>query len=95
MQVGPLVEEFEVVGGGEVPLHHVDEAIVVLDAASRVLHQQCTRLPQHAAHLAAQGGDSWVLLPGVGQVRRQIHNCEFHSFLPSFFLQYHSKRKTE
>lgn len=73
MQVGSLVEEFEVVRLGEVAFHHVNEAIVVLDGAARILHEQRAGLPESAADL---GAEVWV--PLAGETGREIYDGEIH-----------------
>lgn len=73
MQVGSLVAEFEIVGLGEVALHHVNEAIVVLDSAARVLDEQCAGFSESAADL---GAEMWV--PHAGERGGEIDDGEIH-----------------
>lgn len=73
MQVGSLMAVFEVAGFWEVTLHHVDEAIVVLDGAARVLDEERAGFPEAAADL---GAEKWVPLAGEGG--RKIYNGEIH-----------------
>lgn len=85
MQVGPLVALLEVVRALEVPLHHVDEPIVVFHGAPRILHQQRSGLPQAPADSAAQGAQLGTELgarvAGDGEVRREIYDGEVHYLL--------------
>ncbi|KAK9906269.1 hypothetical protein M0R45_002664 [Rubus argutus] len=54
MQLGPLLESLELGWAVEVPLHHIEEAIVVLSRTSRVLHQESSGFSQTPTHIAAQ-----------------------------------------
>ena len=76
MQVGPLLEELEVGGALEVALHHVEEAIVVVGGAARVLHKQSPSLPQRSAHRPAQLADHPLIVRR--QVLGQIHHWKIH-----------------
>jgi len=67
------MEEFEVLGLGEVVFHHINEAIVVLNGAARVLHEQRAGLPERAADL---GTEVWV--PVAGETGREIYDREIH-----------------
>lgn len=54
MQVTPLLKTLEFLGPFEVPLHHIDEPIIIFGRASRILHQQSAGLSQGPTHLQAQ-----------------------------------------
>lgn len=73
MQLRSLMEVFEVVGLWEVTLHHVNEAIVVLDSAARVPHEECSGLSESATDL---GAEVWV--PLAGETARQIYHRKIH-----------------
>lgn len=50
MEVGAFLEALEFLGSLEVPLHHIEEPIVVLGGAPGVLHQDSPSVPQASAH---------------------------------------------
>lgn len=54
MQMGALLQALEVGGTVEVLLHHIQEAIVILDRTPRILHQQRSRFSQYSAHSPTQ-----------------------------------------
>lgn len=54
MEMRPLLEAFERIRALKIPFHHVNEAIVVLSRASRILHQKRPGFPQTPAHGGAQ-----------------------------------------
>lgn len=82
MQVGSLLKDLELVRARKIPLHHVDEAIVVFHGASRILHQKCSGLPEAAAEVAAEGGELGtelvVRVAGNGKIGREIYHWYVH-----------------
>lgn len=74
MQLGPLLESLELRRSIEVPLHHIEEAIVVLGRTSGVLDQQSTCFSQTPAHLAAQ----LLHFALRSQVQAQIYHRQLH-----------------
>lgn len=75
MQLGPLLESLELGRTVEVPLHHIEEAIVVLSRTSRVLHQESSGISQTPTHLAAQITHFSLLR---FQVETQIYHRQLH-----------------
>lgn len=84
MQLWSLLEPFELIGPFKIPLHHIQEAIVIPGRTSRILHDQGTRVSQARAHHGAQRPHTRRLLHrrigarGDLEVRRQIHHWEIH-----------------
>lgn len=71
MQIGALLQALEVEGRFEVLLHHIQEAIIILDRTPRILHQQRSRFSQYPAHFPTQLTHFTPHLPLPGrQIRR-------------------------
>ncbi|KAF1897132.1 hypothetical protein Lal_00034834 [Lupinus albus] len=74
-----LLENLELMRARKVIFHHVDEAIVVFDGASWILHQKCSGFSEAAAEIAAEGGEFGTefvvrFTAGNGEIRRQIYH---------------------
>lgn len=54
MKIRSLLQPLELIGLGEVRLHHIDESIIVFGAASRIFDEQSSGFLQDPAHLSAR-----------------------------------------
>lgn len=78
MQLRPLLAALELLRALEVLLHHIDEAIVVLDGASGILDEKSSGLRQTPTDFRAKRNEVGSEVAGGGQVGGEIYDGQLH-----------------